>query len=183
MSEEMLVRYCAPTLAGMKTGALFRVRFEQAQDLYAYIRHINRTVGHKGLRMIPLQMNRASAMLYVYRPAQLARDLADPHAREILRACGYGDASVRQCICVLRRRLAARTDFPHEIGLVLGDPPEDVRGFMENKACLYKQAGFWKVYGDVQAAEKLFCKFRKCTRVYSRCWQNGTGLERLTVAV
>ena len=32
MSEEMLVRYCSPTLAGMKTGNLFRAPFESRED-------------------------------------------------------------------------------------------------------------------------------------------------------
>lgn len=33
MSEEMLVRHCAPTLAGLKTGNLFSCEFEDEEAM------------------------------------------------------------------------------------------------------------------------------------------------------
>lgn len=73
-------------------------------------------------------------------------------------------------------------EFPHEIGLFLGYPPEDVQGFMENKAARHKLAGCWKVYGDVDAAQQTFARYKKCTRVYLDQWRRGATLERLTVS-
>ena len=66
--------------------------------------------------------------------------------------------------------------------LFLGYPPEDVCGFMKNKACNCKCVGCWKVYGDEEAAKKKFAQYKKCTQVYSDQWANGTDIERLTVA-
>ena len=45
--------------------------------------------------------------------------------------------------------------FPHELGLLLGYPAEDVRGFMGigYKKCLY--TGYWKVYE--KAEERSHC--------------------------
>lgn len=88
-----------------------------------------------------------------------------------------------QCIVHLMDRLAAREGFPHEIGLFLGYPPEDVRGFIENNAKCSKCVGAWKVYGDERAAKRLFAKYEKCTNVYVRQHANGNTIERLTVAV
>ena len=47
-------------------------------------------------------------------------------------------------------------DFPHEMGVFLEYPIEDVRGFIENegKNCLY--SGYWKVYEDVEAKKETF---------------------------
>lgn len=53
-------------------------------------------------------------------------------------------------------KLQSDPDFPHEIGLFLGYPAEDVKGFIENKAACSKCSGCWKVYGDEQAARILF---------------------------
>lgn len=53
-------------------------------------------------------------------------------------------------------KLQSAPDFPHEIGLFLGYPAEDVKGFIENKAACSKCSGCWKVYGDEQAARILF---------------------------
>ena len=79
-------------------------------------------------------------------------------------------------------RLRGGGGFPDEIGLFLGYPPEDVQGFMENKAARHKLAGCWKVYGDVDAAQQTFARYKKCTRVYLDQWRRGATLERLTVS-
>lgn len=55
----------------------------------------------------------------------------------------------------LRRRLLWREGFPHEIGLFLGYPPEDVQGFLADPGggrC--KLCGHWKVYHDVEGARR-----------------------------
>lgn len=83
----------------------------------------------------------------------------------------------------LVRRLDENEEFLHEIGLFLGYPPEDVRGFIENKAAGYKYVGDWKVYGDEEKARKTFAKYKKCTRVYCAQFALGKSIERLTVMV
>ena len=54
------------------------------------------------------------------------------------------------------RRLQRFEAFPHEIGLFLSYPPEDVRGFIEHKGHESKCDGCWKVYGDAERAKKTF---------------------------
>ena len=39
--------------------------------------------------------------------------------------------------------------FPHEMGLLLGYPIEDVRGFIEHNGCGCLYSGYWKVYRNV----------------------------------
>ena len=73
-------------------------------------------------------------------------------------------------------------EFPHEVGLFLGYPPEDVEGFIENKARSCKLTGYWKVYSDEEKAKKIFAKYSKCTRVYTEQYADGKTIERLTVA-
>lgn len=79
-------------------------------------------------------------------------------------------------------RLRGGGGFPDEIGLFLGYPPEDVRGFIENKAAGCKCVGCWKVYGDAEAARAVFAKYKKCTDVYRARFAEGRSVERLTVA-
>ena len=87
---------------------------------------MNRTLSPKGLRLIPLRRNEKQAMLYPYRPERLREDLSSPEALEILRR----EADMRQerCLHELMRRLQRFEALPHEIGLFLSYPPEDVRG-------------------------------------------------------
>ena len=47
MSEEQVVRNCAPTLAGLKTGNLFACPYENREDLLDFLRSLNRRLGKK----------------------------------------------------------------------------------------------------------------------------------------
>ncbi|MBQ7346941.1 MAG: DUF3793 family protein [Clostridia bacterium] len=179
MSERMLIQHCSPTLAGLKTGNLFSCSYQNVQEMRACLRTFNRRLGKKGLRVLPVKYHEGRALIYVYRPKQLARDLYDDSARQILGARGYSCDSPEKCIVQLVRRLQAAEDFPHEIGLFLGYPPEDVSGFIEGADCKY--SGCWKVYGDEEQAKALFAKYKKCTAVYARHWENGRTIEKLTV--
>ena len=166
MSEENLVRQCAPTLAGIKTGTIFPAPFTSLAELTAEIRELNRILVPKGLRLLPLRYQDHTALLYLYRPAELRVDLKDRLAEALLADAGYSGG-----------------EFPHEVGLFLSYPPQDVRGFIENHAVNYKCAGLWKVYGDEALARRLFDKFRKCTDIYCALWRAGSGIDQLAVAV
>lgn len=183
MSEELLVQHCSPTLAGMKTGNMFNCKFADGIEMRNCIRCWNRMLVKKGLRVLPLRFREDRALVYVYRPARLSEDLQNDTAAEILDGHGYSMETPERCVVELIRRLENSEEFPHEIGLFLGYPPEDVRGFIENKAANCKCVGCWKVYGDADAAQKTFNKYKKCTDVYCAMFANGRSIERLTVAV
>ena len=184
MSEENLVRQCAPTLAGIKTGTIFPVSFETKAELTMDIRDLNRILVPKGLRLLPLcyRENR-TALLYLYRPSELRKDLKDQLAGTLLAEAGYPNKGSEQCVAYLARRFRSGGEFPHEVGLFLSYPPQDVLGFIENRAVNYKCAGLWKVYGDVEQAQRLFARYRKCTDIYCELWRAGSGIGQLAVAV
>ena len=181
MSEEILVRQGAPTLAGIKTGSLFPCPCEDHEALMTDIRQLNRRLSPKGSCLLPLRFLAGRALLYLYRPAGL-RDLLDAQASELLRQAGYGDDSCALCG-------AACTALPRKRGVssrgraVSQLSPEDVRGFIDHRANGFKCAGLWKVYGDEEKARSLFKKYKKYTEIYCTLWQSGLKLEQLAVAV
>ena len=183
MSEEILVKQCAPTLAGIKTGSLFPCPCDDRASLLADIRRLNRLLVPKGLCLLPIRYRDDQALLYLYRPSELRKDLKDRLAEALLADAGYPDKGSEQCVAYLARRFRSGGEFPHEVGLFLSYPPQDVLGFIENRAVNYKCAGLWKVYGDVEQAQRLFAKYRKCTDIYCELWQAGSGIGQLAVAV
>ena len=68
MSEELLIRHCAPTLAGLKTANMFNCRYEDRHALNGAIRAFNKRLGKKGLRLMPIRYGEERALIYVYRP-------------------------------------------------------------------------------------------------------------------
>lgn len=183
MSEELIVRHCSPTLAGMKTGNLFRCSYTTREELRGEICRLNRRLRTKGLRILLLRSNEKDALIYVYRPEMLRFDLSHAEAAAILEQHDYLFATPAQCIAHLISRIKETDSFPHEIGLFLGYPPEDVRGFIENNAQNCKLIGHWKVYGDAEKAKHTFASYKACTDGYMRRIQSGHTLEQLTVAV
>lgn len=183
MSDEMIVLHGSPTLAGLKTANLFNCSYGGRDDLMASLRSLNKRLGPKGVRVVHLRVSRERVLLYVYRPDRLQNDFTVKEAAELLREYGYSVQNPGKCIAQLSRRLKECEEFPHEIGLFLGYPPEDVRGFIKNHARGYKCVGCWKVYGDEASAKAQFERYRKCTDIYCSQWAKGKSIEQLTVAV
>jgi len=184
MSEDNFVFHCAPTLAGIKCGSLFTSPCKSRTEAEASLRSLNRRLVGKGLRVIPLRYLEGKVLVYVYRPAGLERELKSDLARSILEREGYTPAGADGAVMQLLRRFQRSGDFPHEIGLFLGYPPEDVLGFIENMGKNCKLAGPWKVYGDVEKARSRFEAYRNCTGDYCRRLRvGGDSLEQLAVAM
>ncbi|MBQ7935517.1 MAG: DUF3793 family protein [Clostridia bacterium] len=181
MSEEMIVRHCSPTLAGLKTGNLFRCSYESKERLRAEICSLNRKLAAKGLCILPLAVREKDALIYVYRPSRLKADLSCKEAGSLLEQHGYCCRQPAKCVSHLRLRLQEQKEFPHEIGLFLGYPPEDVRGFIQKETPKY--VGHWKVYGDAEKAQRLFAQYKKCTDANIRKLTAGSSLERLAKAL
>lgn len=180
MSDELVIRHCAPTMANIKTANLFSCTFTSREEMIEEIRKLNLRLRNKGVRVLALQFIDGRGLIYVYRPKRLSVDLKNCLACSLLKDHGYPCNDQNICLRHLIRRLEAGGEFPHEIGLFLGYPPEDVNGFINDpKNC--KFCGTWKVYGDVEAAKCCFAKYRKCIDLYRKQWSCRKSIERLTV--
>ncbi|MGP1570469.1 MAG: DUF3793 family protein [Eubacteriales bacterium] len=186
MCEEILIRHCSPTLAGIKTANLVSVAYETYDELCLELKKFNTKFARKGLRALAFRYKDGRALVYIYRPAKLERDLSGSEAGSLLALCGYDQTKPKRCVKMLAEKFGKSDTFPHEIGLFLGYPPSDVRSFIEEKrGCgnKCKCSGVWKVYGDAENALKIFCMYEKCKNIYYKQWKCGKPIDRLIVAV
>lgn len=183
MSEELLVRHCSPTLAGLKTGNLFNCKFESIAELKSTIEYMNNMLNSKGVYVYLLKLWGDRALIYVFRPNKLKKDLSQEDSKKLLSKAGYSGNNIRGYLKHLSERIYKCQEFPHEIGLFLGYPVDDVKGFIENKGRNCKCVGCWKVYTNECEAMKTFAKFKKCTDVYCKKLHEGLSIVRLTIAV
>ncbi len=183
MSENVLLEHCSPTLAGIKTGNLVSCSFETKEEVISDLRRWNMGLAKKGIRIIPLRFYPKKVLLYIYRPGKLGQDLQREEAEKILKSCGYKNCLENGCITTLIRHLRENSEFPHEIGLFLSYPAEDVQGFIANKGKDYKYSGPWKVYGDVEERKKQFESYRACTKAYCSACACGKTMMELAVAL
>ena len=136
MSEDLLIRHCSPTLAGIKTGNLFSCACPSRKDLTKDLCRLNKKLVPKGIRVLPLRVRKGRALIYAYRPNALESDLTDYRARALLLKYGYVPENPNGCVVHLIHRLRSEGEFPHEIGLFLSYPPEDVLGFICNRRAI-----------------------------------------------
>ena len=181
MSDAFLVEHCAPTFAGLKTGNLFRISYADIEVFREELRRLNGILKKKGLRAVPVRMTAEFALVYLYRPDFLKRDLGSEEATCLLKSLGYEPQSVNRSVAFLARMMREKEAFPHEVGLFLGYPPEDVLGFMKSSREGVKCVGCWKVYGDEARARAAFWRFQRCREVFEENVQRGRKLEALIV--
>lgn len=183
MNEELLVSQCSPTMAGLKTGNLFTCPIKNRNELTKSVRKLNAKLIPRGVRLLILRYRGERALVYMYRPERLKNDLSNEMALKILSQKEYPIENSEQCVIELIRRLNKEKEFPHEVGLFLGYPAEDVNGFIVNGAKYAKCVGTWKVYGDEEKARHQFTQYEICTRVYCKCYREHNSFDRLVVAV
>lgn len=182
MPIEFLVKHCAPTLAGLKVGNLFNCRFEDANEFKKIVAKRSVFLNQKGVYITILRIGRNSALIYVYRKSQLEKILNSHEIKEFLIKFGYNEFSITKCLSKLKNHLKTE-EFPHEIGIFLGYPLHDVKGFIKHKGANCTCCGHWKSYSDEKIARKTFAKYDKCTAVYCKKIQQGFDINRLVVAV
>ena len=183
MLEKELIYYCAPTLAGMKTANLFSHKFQEKDKFLKDIFALNNTANAKGVQIDILSIKKNRALIYVYRKKPLLRDLKSSQASKILKYYGYDiDGCVEKYIENLKLRLKMTICFPHEIGLFLGYPAEDVVEFIRQQGKNCKFCGLWKVYCNVDDAKALCAKYEHCQTVYRRVFNKVGNIAQMIVS-
>ncbi len=178
MSEQLLIENGAPTLANLKTASLFTVP-AGGRDA---VENWKKILAEKGVALEILREREESLLVYIYREQRLRQDLSRPEAQCILCREGYRWETPCEALEILKHRLKQQKGFPHEIGLFLGYPPEDVQGFIQHRGRNCKCTGCWKVYGDEEQAARQFARFKKCRDIYLQLFCGGRSLTQLTVA-
>ncbi|PWL93436.1 MAG: DUF3793 domain-containing protein [Clostridiales bacterium] len=181
MREELIIKHCAPTLAGIKTGSIFSCIFESDEEIKENLRRLNRIFVSRGIKIIPLRIRENRVLMYVFRPEFLKKDLKNAKTLRVLENMGYCCQSPEKCVIRLIKRLNESIEFPHELGFFLGFPPEDVCGFIENRGCCCKCSGYWKVYDDEEKAKDIFKQYKNCTELYKSMFEKGSTLENLVI--
>ncbi|MEG0918858.1 MAG: DUF3793 family protein [Anaerovoracaceae bacterium] len=182
MSLDKIIRHCAPTLAGLKIGNLFSYKYESEEQLLESVDERNLELNNKGVYFEILKAINGVALIYVYRKNRLWLLFQNRVVKEFMQEFGYNNLTVENALEILKIHLL-KSDFPHEIGVFLGYPLEDIKAFIVNKGENYKCVGCWKVYSNICDAEKTFGLFRKCTRIYCEKLSEGSDLKKLTVAI
>jgi len=182
MSDKTIVRFCSPTLAGLKVASLFTYKFNNKSQLCRDIRRTNNRLRIKGIKFQILNIFNSLAIIYVYRIDKLKAILEKNDIRNFLASYGYITFDIVSVLKNLSFRMRKNNNFPHEIGIFLGYPLKDTIDFIENNGKNYLCSGYWKVYNNETEALKTFSRYRKCTEIYCKKHAQGTCMEKLAIS-
>jgi hypothetical protein len=156
---------------GLKPAALFALGSENACARLGALLPAS-------LTLTVLRKSEKGLLVLVFEKEKLEKTLAGDPVKTVLSGMGYPvDVSVFVSLDYLKKQFKSR-DFPHEIGLFLGYPLDDVLGFVKHKGKNYKLCGYWKVYGNVEQAKRCFRQYDKCRRYLSAAFENLSPVNR-----
>lgn len=179
MFEWLLVNHCAPTLAGIKSANLFMYSGNDAKQNVLYWNNI---LNSFGLKLIILSQTNEKSLIYIYRINLLENILNNIDVQIFLKDYGYKDINdINLSLSQLSNRISYPS-FPHEIGIFLDYPLEDVKMFILNKGKNYKLSGIWKVYCNEEKSMQIFENYKNCTSLFSNSFLNGEKITDLCVA-
>lgn len=177
--EQTLAFHGAPSMAGIKPADLFSWA-GAPEDTLALIDRFAREMARTGIRVRRLCFCRGRSLILVYRPNRLQEQLAQDEVRALLLRDGYPvEDGLEAMLDHLTGRILQCDGFPHEVGLFLGYPVEDVVGFREHEGRDFKFCGLWKVYSDVERARECFRRYSCCRKGLCRRLESGCSLDRV----
>ena len=176
--KSMLCCFAAQTIRGIKASCLINFKRRKNENIRtSWIEHADEWLSPLGLEWILLSQTHEhnNALVLIYRRESLARILCCDKTCCILKEYGYPLCNVDECLECLRKRISSCPEnFPHEIGLFLDYPPDDVRGFIEKKEAKNLSCPcYWKVYGNAEEARKRFMKYKQAEYDAARLIMSG----------
>lgn len=175
--NEQIAVQCAPLLAGLKPSNLLIIPTERKEELKAALKGT-------GFASYCLTEYDGKQVYLLYRVNELMVYLTERSVQELLVELGYEGGELFSLLQKVSQKYTAhkqeRAEFPHELGLLLGYPAVDVRGFMEHEGKDFLYSGYWKVYGNVRETVSLFREFKKAKEFVVWLVENGYSIADIT---
>lgn len=171
--EKFLIYNASLVISGVKPSATVTIIKDNDNLYHKWIKYGREFLKNIDIQYIDLRENDNALIILIYNKAQLGHYLLKDEHRSFLIKIGYSpNGTLEDYLAMLKVRYK-QFNCPHELGIFLGFPLDDVRDFMEcsNKKCL--QCGYWLVYNNLNEAKKTFSKFDKVKEHTVNCILKG----------
>lgn len=176
-ATNLLAYFCMPTLLKLKPSSLIHVNKDRINCLSDFHDILKDEVGYYHCCYAILFENEAMQILLIYQKELIIKVLTSRKHRQFLASRGYDirEVSISKVFSKIMQSyqnyMREITDgdvskwpdkpsgFPHEIGLLLGYPINDVMDFIKYSGKNYILCGCWKVYHDAGRAQKIFASY------------------------
>ena len=147
---------CAPFLKGIKISSVITMEQKMCEELQEIFEETE-------VEYRILSCRDSRCLVFFFRRSELEYHLMLPDNQRLLEAYGYHMQNLDEMLKRLAQRVrqisSRKLGFPHEIGVFLGYPKEDVEGFIQNEGRKYLMIGYWKVYSNLEECRKVFAGY------------------------
>jgi len=150
--EKYFLFSASPVITGVKPSVLVSFKLCCYEVWTKQKKHLEDITG---FCTYELYKNCETFSMLIYSGESLALNVQSNAAQKILDKHGYTQGELENLLSHLANRFN-NCKFPHEIGVFLGYPPEDVRAFIEKKGRDYLCCRYWKVYHNEKSAREIF---------------------------
>ncbi len=148
---------CAPLFMGIKISNMLIMDLEDTD-------RVMDTFRETALSLSILYASARKVVFLVYDREKLEQYLCKKENQKLLRILGYQEYELTSILMELSKRYQGNMQglkaFPHELGLLLGYPIEDVMGFIVNHGQKSLYSGYWKVYENLSEKLLLFEQYQ-----------------------
>ncbi len=170
--NQCFINCLAPSLCGIKPANLFTVSISDFSQ-EEFIKWKNLLAG-QNLGLVNFKSSDSRIMVIAFNLLWIRKILGDSLIQTYLRGKGYENPSdTAKTLDELFQRLKTQKGFPHEVGLILGYPFEDVVGFEENQGRNCKCCSYWKSYSDPSVAKKCCSEYKQCSKLCKQWFEEG----------
>ena len=174
---KMIAEQCAPVMFGIKPSNLLII-----DPVYEPV--LMSIVAGTGLKVRCFYFGSGRHVWFMYSEKMLIQYLETPEISEFMRQFGYKpDMPLGQVLLHtskrFRRYKKKELPFPHEMGILLGYPLCDVRGFIENGGKNYLCSGYWKVYANQEKALQTFSRYARVKEAALQMVRSGIGFQEI----
>lgn len=156
-----LVNQCAPVMKHLKPAQMLTLSKECVKEMASLCQTWD-------LCYLNLYQDTRKEVILIYREAEMLRFLGREKVLHLLEEKNYDISSFSTMIHSLCEKMESFYKgvgkYPHEVGLFLGYPLEDVLGFMGEKQVKPLYRGYWVVYNDLNHAKNVFKKYDQARR-------------------
>lgn len=174
--EIQLALQCAPLITGLKISNLLNVAKESEKLVCAFLKKAK-------ISYCCLLKTEKKAIFLLFNREKLDQYLAQKEVQDLLIEQGYSELDLGKILRTFRLRyqehMDGKREFPHEMGVILGYPIEDVKGFIQHHGKNFLHSGYWKVYGNEQETVQLFQKFEMAKETLIRMLSNGISMQQI----
>jgi hypothetical protein len=157
--KTLLKYHLAPTTYGYKPAAIITLGQYDGRPQHKIWNDFKKDFNKEFmLQYIELTEKRDSTSIMFYNREKLRKAVFDNKNMDYLKEFSYNkDMSIEKVLEHLKERFQGQC--PHEVGIFLGIPLEDVIVFSLTPEKQSLLSGYWKVYHNVEAAEEIFSQY------------------------